>query len=157
MHNIHTQLRLIVLSMVSLLSQGLYSQHLGGKVGYVYQQSSYIEGGLIVYENIPFFLGNTSMGFYALDLGGEFRIGGHHFVMGPKTAVEMYAGPLALRVGLSYLTDFKQGAFNWSPEIGITEAGLWYVMAGYNWTFRNRDFWDVTGFRLSVGMHIRKT
>lgn len=123
---------------------------IGFKIGYDYQKSSYLEAGVLFHHWKGF---GAPMGFRGIVAGGECRLGGSKFYCGPKISVEAAALFLGGRASLTYLTDFDHGTVIFAPEIGLSLAGTLYVYAGYNWNVSNRDFLDVTGFKISAGIN----
>lgn len=124
------------------------------KVGYNYQQSSYIESGFIYARHSVF--GGDSFGFTGLYGGLEARVGGSRRIFGGKVGVESHLAIFGGRAVFAYHTDFNRGAWQFSPEAGLSFGGRAYVFAGYNWTLSNRDFWDATGFKISAGINLIK-
>lgn len=121
------------------------------KAGYVYQQSSYFETG-VIYAKHALFMGDA-FGFTGVYAGAEARIGGSHSIFGAKIGLESHLAFLGGRATFTYHTDFDRGAWQFSPEAGLSFGGRVYVFAGYNWTFTHKDFWNTTGFKVSLGVN----
>lgn len=125
---------------------------IGFKIGYEYQKSTYLEAGLFFHKWRG--VNGGPIGFKAIGVGGECRLGGNTFYYGPKLYAEATAFWFGARVGCTYLTDSKQGALIFAPEIGFTGAGYVYVYFGGNLNLTNRSFLDMNGFRLSIGVNL---
>lgn len=124
---------------------------IGAKFGYSYQRSSFLETSVILYNGFPFLDG--FLGFYGLDVGSEFRVGGSKFIFAPKAALEMHAYFLGARFSAACFTDGRNKAMAISPEVGLSFLGAFYLMGGYSWTVSHRDFWDTTGPKISAGIN----
>lgn len=124
----------------------------GFKIGYQYQKSSYLEAGVLFHKWRG--VNGGPIGFKAIGVGGECRLGGNTFYYGPKLYAEVTALWLGARAGCTYLTDSKQGALIFTPEIGFSGGGYVYLYFGGNVNLTNRSFLNMNGFRLSLGINL---
>jgi hypothetical protein len=145
--------RFIILFILFLSLSSAAQINVGCKLGYIYQRSSYLEGGVLIYKRSAA-LETYHLDMYGMNIGSDLRIGGSKFIAGPKISFEAHYFTFGARLGVTFFTDFKQVAPAISPEIGIGFLGYFYLMAGYNWTLSNKEFWNTTGLKISLGVNL---
>jgi hypothetical protein len=83
-------------------------------------------------------------------LGSEFLFDANQFMIAPKVGLNLSVSIVNLSFcNFMYYTDFKEEAYSYRPEIGLSLWGgrLFY---GYNIPFTNNDFF--TNYRHHVGL-----
>lgn len=126
----------------------------GFKIGYYAAHSSHLEGGLFLFTHEVPSVFEVPGGFFAGYAGIDFEFPKDNFIMGPQLGIEGHYGIFGGRTVATYLSGSHSGSFQYSLEGGLSFLGWVYIMAGYNWTLSNKQFINLSGFKLSAGINI---
>lgn len=131
-----------------LLATGLNAQFLKTEVSY--------QDGLFGHLSVAAGYGNDLI-LGNIALGSDFGMNSGEFMMIPKftASANLYNDSFTMpfiRASVFYVTNFEDGAWLWSPEIGIAYFVM-YVYYGYNFEITNDDFSTVGGHKVAIGIN----
>ena len=126
------------------------------KLEYSYQHNNYLSLG-IGYLNPGVLNGGPCnsfiLGARGFSLNSDIKLtNSGNFNIVPKLSYEYSFMLVASKVSLGYATNFKQSALVFSPEIGFTAFGLFYIFYGYNLTDKN--IFNLSGHRMTLGVNL---
>jgi len=125
-----------------------YNRGLGIGIGFglfgIIEQGNFLDGGI--------FIGHGLGG----NLGIEANWNNSDFMLGPKLTAEYHwlGAFIGAKLSAWYLTNFTEGTFKFTPEVGFSAFGFGYAMIGYNFGLSDDFFSTIDGWRLSIGVNI---
>lgn len=98
----------------------------------------------------------TKQIYSTLYLGSEFLFQEEETIIGPKFSLWSisFLGIISSGYNLIYYTDFKEGSFQFRPEIGLGYKGV-KLSYGYNIPISNKHFGGISRNSISIALFLR--